>query len=239
MGSSDERSLKPATDIAIASSLIASMRERVPTIMVVDDDRRVLATLSLAIRDAGFSTIEVDNGSSALELCVNSPPSLVVLDYDLPGLSGIELAEKWNATRAFPYIFLSACADDAPVHRAVQAGAMAYLVKPIDPIRLIPTIHACLQRFSELSRLRGESLQLNAARQAARDTNVVVGLLMERLRLTETEAYNRLRQYSRGQSRRIADVATEILSACQTLNQAVADIGLSTGKSKHRVNLEL
>jgi response regulator NasT len=86
-----------------------------------------------------------------------------------------------------------------------------------------------MRRFSELAALRGESVQLNSALKSARATSIVVGLLMERLKLTEKEAYDRLRQYCRSHNRKITDVALEILGAAERMNSTLTAISGAQG----------
>ena len=195
-----------------------------PTVLLVDDDRLILATLSHGLREGGFHTIETANSVDALQICAKSPPSIAIVDYDLPGMTGLDIAKALQVTPAFPLVFLSAYGDESIVNAAINLGAMAYLVKPIDPARLVPTIRAVIQRFAELSALRGESAQLGMALKATRATSIVVGLLMERLRLSEKQAYDQLRQFCRSQNRKVTDVATEILGATENLNSVLASI---------------
>lgn len=198
--------------------------DRKPTVLLADDDRLVLATLSQGLRSLGFPTVEVSSGAAALRYCLETPPDIAVVDYDMPDVSGLEIARALHPA-TFPLVFLSAYGDDSIVRAAAELGAMAYLVKPIDPLHLVPTIHMALQRFSEMSALRGESVQLNSALKAARATSIVVGLLMERLQLTEKEAYDRLRKYCRSHNRKITEVAAEILGATERLHAALSEIG--------------
>ncbi|HTQ37203.1 MAG TPA: response regulator [Steroidobacteraceae bacterium] len=195
--------------------------------LLADDDRLILATLSQGLRSAGFPTIEAASGREALQLCLQSPPDIAILDYELPDISGLEVARALQPA-AFPLIFLSAYGDDQIARAAADLGVMAYLVKPIDPVQLVPAIHTAILRFSELAALRGESAQLNAALKAARTTSIVVGLLMERLKLTEKDAYDRLRQYCRSHNRKITEVALEILGTTERMHSLLAAIAAAT-----------
>jgi response regulator NasT len=202
--------------------------------LLVDDDRLILATLSHGLREGGFRTVEAASGADALQLCIQNPPTVAVIDYDLPGLSGLEVAKALQPSSTFPLVFLSAYGDDNIVNAAVELGAMAYLVKPIDPAKLVPTIRTVIQRHTEIAALKGQSAQLSSALKATRATSIVVGLLMERLRLSEKQAYERLRQHCRSQNRKVTDVAADILSAAEMLNSALESVGaaLSAGKSR-------
>ena len=198
-----------------------------PTVLLVDDDRLILVTLSQGLRNAGFRTVEANSGEEALRIVESTSPNIAIIDYDMPGMSGLKIAEALQSAKAFPLIFLSAYDDEWIVHAAAEVGAMAYLVKPLDPLQLVPTIRTALRRFKDLNALQGESLQLNAALKSSRAISIVVGLLMERMQLCEKEAYDRLRQYCRSNNRKVTDVAAEILSTTDRLNSVLADIGRS------------
>ncbi|MFO7324122.1 MAG: response regulator [Pseudomonadota bacterium] len=195
------------------------------TILLVDDDRLILATLSRGLSAGGFRTLEAACGADALKVCAENPPCIAIIDYDMPGMTGLELLARLQSDGRFPVIILSAYGDETIVSKAVELGAMAYLVKPIDPSKLVPTIRTVIRRYNELAALRTESAQLNSALKAARATSVVVGLLMERLRLTEKQAYERLRQFCRSHNRKVTEVASEILGTAEQLNAFIADIG--------------
>lgn len=203
--------------------------ESKPTVLLADDDPLILATLSQGLRSVGFPTVEAASGAAALQYCRESPPGVAVIAHDMADVSGPEIARALQPA-SFPLIFLSTRGDDQVVRTAADLGAMAYLVKPIDPLHLVPTIHMAMLRFSEMAALRGESAQLNNALKAARSTSIVVGLLMERLCLTEKEAYDRLRAYCRSNNRRITEVAAEILGAAERLHGSLSAIGAAACK---------
>lgn len=209
-------------------SAIQTVVPEPPKVLLVDDDQLILATLSRGLAAGGFTTVVAANGAEALRKCIEDPPSVAIIDYDMPGMTGLDVLRTLQASAAFPVMLLSAYGDDTIVKEAVELGAMAYLVKPVDPSKLVPTIRAVIQRFAELAALRGESAQLSTALKAARATSVVVGLLMERLRLTEKQAYDRLRHFCRSNNRRVTDVAVEILNATEQMNAVL------TGISEHQ-----
>jgi two-component system, response regulator PdtaR len=218
--------------LPVTNAAAAHTEESPPTVLLVDDDRLILATLAHGLRESGFRTIEAASGADALRLCAEHPPSVAIIDYDLPGMTGLQIAKALQPGASFPMIFLSAYGDDRIVSAAVNLGAMAYLVKPVDPTRLVPTIRAVLQRYSELAALRGESAQLSLALKTTRATSVVVGLLMERLQLSEQQAYERLRHYCRSQNLKVTDVATDILGATDRLHSVVAGISKTPAAAK-------
>ena len=95
----------------------------------------------------------------------------------MPGLNGLEAAALFAQQRQ-PFMFLSAYSDDALVSAAISAGALAYVVKPIDPIHLVPTIRTAIQRAREIAALVEQGERLTKTIDTNRDVSVAVGLLM-------------------------------------------------------------
>ncbi|MCX7171485.1 MAG: response regulator, partial [Proteobacteria bacterium] len=91
-------------------------------LLVADDDRVVLFTLSEGLRQAGFDVIEARDGLQALTLCQSEAPQLALLDIRMPGMDGLELARRLRDETAVPFLFFSAYNDEAYVQRAVEIG---------------------------------------------------------------------------------------------------------------------
>lgn len=192
--------------------------------LLVDDDRLILATLAQSLRSAGFITTEADSGAAALQRYADGPPDLAIVDYDIPDMNGLEITRALQTVSPVPVIFLSAYGDDGVVSAAAEAGAMAYVVKPIDPPKLTPTVYTVLKRFEDYKTLRGESAQLTSALKSTRTTSIVVGLLMARMNLSERQAYDRLRHYCRSRNRKVVEVASEILGTAELFNNTLSEI---------------
>jgi two-component system, response regulator PdtaR len=79
-----------------------------PCILLVDDDPIILETFGESLRGAGFEVIEARDGARALQICIAQTPALAVIDYAMPGLSGVELARQLVAQTDVPFLFLSA-----------------------------------------------------------------------------------------------------------------------------------
>lgn len=109
-------------------------------ILVVDDDRLVLATVAHGLTQAGYAVIDADNGDDAILLTREHRPRLALLDIRMEGLTGFDVAEYLRDVAGVPFMFLSAFADE-PTRAKVQAlGARAYLVKPLDVAQIVPTV---------------------------------------------------------------------------------------------------
>ena len=204
--------------------------DRPPAILVVDDDRLVLATLSQGLRDAGYEVIEAASGEEALRLCAERRPDIALLDTRMPGLSGIDVARELRGME-IPFLFLSAYGDDAVVRAAVEQGALSYLVKPVDVPQIVPAIQAALVRGAEAGQMRANERHLTTALASGREISVAIGLLMDRLHLTEEQAFDALRTHGRAQRRRVAELAAELVDAAERLNTLLRAVAQSVGKN--------
>jgi len=113
-------------------------------ILVVDDDRLVLATVTHGLAKAGYEIIDADNGDDAILLAREHRPDLALLDIRMEGMSGFDVAAYLRESLQTPFMFLSAFADDATVAQVKALGAVAYLVKPLDITQIVPTVEAAL-----------------------------------------------------------------------------------------------
>ena len=182
------------------------------TILVVDDDRLILFTLAKGLRDAGYTVIEADSGELAIEMCTDISPDLAVLDIHMPGLSGLEIGQWLKEQTCTPFIFLSAYNDQTTVKQATDSGALGYLVKPLDVDRILPTVQAALARAEDMRQLQQNEQHLNSALKGNRDISLAMGILMERKKIGQQEAFELLRGSARNQRRKTAEIAAEIIA---------------------------
>lgn len=197
------------------------------SVLLVDDDRLVLATLVRGLAAAGFEVSGVTDGRQALERCEHQAPDLVVIDYDMPRMSGLEVAEALQKRALAPFMFLSAYADPDVVDKVAAAGALGYLVKPIDTPQLVPAIRTALKRAAQAQSMKRDIERLGEALQGSRDVSVVTGLLMERFSLDQDTAYEKLRHYARSHRRKISEVSAEILTRADQLRSTLQSISRS------------
>lgn len=201
------------------NDMFADKTARKTRVLLVDDDRLVLATLAKGLRQWGYEVAEASSGEAGLKFALETRPDIVLLDENMPRMSGLEVAKALRAQTAIPFIFLTAYGDSEIVRQAADLGAMGYLVKPIDISQIVPAIEAALARSKELTRLRDTENQLSTALASGRETSMAVGILMVRERLDRNAAFELLRDYARSQRRKIGEVADELLSAIETANQ--------------------
>ena len=195
-------------------------------ILVVDDDRLVLASLTRGLREAGYEVSEASNGEHAFELARSRNPDLALLDVRMPGMSGIELGRLLREHTGVPFLFLSAYGQPDIVKHAAEHGALGYLVKPLDIPQILPSIEAALARAGEIRKLRDTEAQLNEALANSREISTAVGVVMERAHLGHKEAFEALRNHARAQRRKVQDIAKDVISGVETINRV---LGVKSG----------
>jgi putative two-component system response regulator len=110
-------------------------------IFVVDDDRYVLESVSMLLRDAGFAVTAFSNGQDAIRKFVSEPVDLVLTDINMPGMTGIELLEKIRYLDSeTPVLLMTAYADLDTAVKAIQKGAFDFIIKPYRPPYLVHAI---------------------------------------------------------------------------------------------------
>jgi response regulator NasT len=192
------------------------MTEAKGRILVVDDDRLVLATVVHGLAQAGYEVIDADNGDDAILLAREHRPELALLDIRMEGKTGFDVAEYLRDVAHVPFMFLSAFAD-APTRAKVESlGALAYLVKPLDVGTIVPTVDAVLARLRRGAAAAGsvgaaapeataapvagaaDAAMSSAVPAASAPADAVVpiaiGILMHRFSLTRAQAAARLQQ---------------------------------------------
>jgi AmiR/NasT family two-component response regulator len=181
------------------------------SILLVTGDKLTSMTVGGALRSTGFEVMEASDGVTALETCLTKRPALAVIDDLRSDSDGIQLAQQLTERFFVPFVYLSAYDDEAIISAAVAAGAMAYLVKPIDAPQIVPVVRAALRRSQELRALQSQTERLTAAVQTGKQIGIATGLIMANLRLDQQEAFERLRRQARARRARLEDFAAELL----------------------------
>lgn len=118
-------------------------------ILIVEDERPIREMIAYGLRRAGFEVREAEDCRGARQQLVDQPPDLVLLDWMLPDMSGLELAKRLKRereTRELPIILLTARAEEADKVAGLEGGADDYMTKPFSPRELVARINAVLRR---------------------------------------------------------------------------------------------
>jgi two-component system, OmpR family, phosphate regulon response regulator PhoB len=120
-------------------------------ILVVEDEQAVREMVCFALRQAGFEPLEAEDAVAARRLVADLSPDLVLMDWMLPGTSGIEMTrelKQGELTRELPVIMLTARGEEDDKVRGLECGADDYVTKPFSPRELIARIRALLRRLA-------------------------------------------------------------------------------------------
>jgi response regulator NasT len=186
-------------------------------ILVVEDDRLVLAGLASGLEDRGYLVVTATTGEEAVSLADTAQPDLVLMDICLPGISGIEAARRIQENMNVPVIFLSAHDSEEVVRVAIALGSLSYLVKPITIAQLVPAVESALARSRDISKLRSSEEHLSTALTQSREISVAIGILMERYNASAEDIFAMLRAHARKTRLKTSDVAKEVISGALRL----------------------
>jgi two-component system response regulator ChvI len=116
------------------------------SIALVDDDRNILTSVSIALQAEGFATRVYSDGETALKAIVDNPPDLAVLDVKMPRMDGMELLRRLREKSDLPVIFLTSKDEELDEALGLAMGADDYIAKPFSQRLLIARIRALLRR---------------------------------------------------------------------------------------------
>lgn len=200
-------------------------------ILVLDDDRLVLATVVHGLTQAGYEVIDADNGDDAILLAREHRPELALLDIRMEGKTGFDVAEYLRDVCRIPFMFLSAFSDEATTAKVEALGAVAYLVKPLDVGKIVPTVDAVLARLRAGARSPAPAPAPASAGDAAAAAVAVpqdmlaiaVGVVMHRYSLTRERAWQRIRRLAQEQGLTPELQALRLVQAVEELARGAAD----------------
>jgi response regulator NasT len=187
-------------------------------ILIAEDNDLVSLTLEEQLKDLGYEVLGIArSGTEAISLTNRLNPDLIIMDIRMPEMDGTEAAARIRSQRAVPIIMLTAYADKETIRKAEAAGALGYLVKPVNENELPPAINIALARFRDIQSLHSEIAELQDSLEARKMVERAKGILMQRLGLSEREAYERLRQRARDKRIKMKDIAQAIIEAEELL----------------------
>ncbi|MDQ3808984.1 MAG: response regulator transcription factor [Chloroflexota bacterium] len=161
-------------------------------ILLVDDDHELIDLLAFALQRAGLEPIQAHDGSTALRLCRESEPDLVVLDINLGGSSGLDVLRELRRESKLPVIMLTALDSEEDKVRGLELGADDYLTKPFSHRELIARIRAQLRRSGQdwqprrrasQTRLQVGPITLDLAEHSVTKAGQLVSLTVTEFRL--------------------------------------------------------
>jgi two-component system, response regulator PdtaR len=183
-------------------------------VVVAEDEAIIRLDLKEMLEEEGFEVVgEAADGDAALRLAQEQRPHLVIMDIKMPGLDGLQAAERITEQDLAAVLILTAFSQRELVHRAAEAGAMGYVVKPFQKSDLMPAIEIALARYSQLSALKRETASVSEQLAVRKLVDRAKGKLRDRDGRSEADAFRLLQKRAMDERRPLRAVAEDILGA--------------------------
>jgi AmiR/NasT family two-component response regulator len=181
-------------------------------VVLAEDEALIRLDLKEMLEEEGYEVVgEAGDGESAVRLARELDPDLVILDIKMPGLDGLSAAERITGERLAPALILTAFSQKELVERAAKAGAMGYLVKPFQKADIIPAIELAVARFGETVALEREVSDLSERLETRKLVDRARGILMDRYRMKEADAFRFLQKTAMDRRLRLREVARRVV----------------------------
>jgi AmiR/NasT family two-component response regulator len=201
--------------VTVADQQASDQEEKRPArrVVVAEDEALIRLDIVESLKDAGYDVVgEAANGQEAIDAAQKHKPDVVIMDVKMPGMDGITAAKTITDEGIAPVVMLTAFSQQSLVKKASDAGAMAYVVKPFVPEKLLPAIEIAISRFEQMNVLRSQVSDLTERFAARKKVDRAKGLLMENMGLSESEAFRWIQKTSMDRRLTMAEVADAVIS---------------------------
>jgi response regulator NasT len=181
-------------------------------ILICDDEPIIRMNLKAMLSELGFDDVlECGDGKRAVEMALGSYPDLVILDVSMPVMDGITAASEISKKLKIPMILLTNAYDAATVKRASESGIAAFLTKPLRKQDLLPALEIALHHVEEIEELKEKIEDLRETIENRKIIEKAKGMLMEKNRLPEADAYRAMQKMAMDKRKNLRQVADGIL----------------------------
>ena len=186
-------------------------------ILIAEDETLIRMDLAEMLRENGYEVIgEATNGEEAITLANELKPDLAILDVKMPKLDGITAAE--TIVKISPVLMLTAFSQKDLVERALDAGVMAYVVKPFTIDDLIPAIEIATTRHTQMIALQNEVADLTERLETRKLVDRAKGILMQAMKLSEPDAFKWIQRTAMDKRVSMKQVAEAVIDPSSAQN---------------------
>jgi AmiR/NasT family two-component response regulator len=181
------------------------------SVIVVDDEPLMVELLSRTLKDLGHETVATGtDGLQAVELARKHKPDLIVIDYAMPNMDGMDAAEIIMKELAIPIVLSTGRTDDTTLQRARKADIHSYLVKPFHREQLKTAITMAMVRHHEKLASAAKIAELQSELTVVIAVDHAAALLMEKFRIDRRDAIEKLETAARARSCSLLDAARAV-----------------------------
>lgn len=190
-------------------------KQHMPTrIILAEDDSVIRMDLREELQRQGYLVVgDVGDGQSAINLARELHPDLVIMDIRMPVLDGIEAARALTGERLAPVMLITGFSDNELIERAREAGVVSYITKPFRDSDIKPAIEIAIARFQEFRGLETQVKTLEEQLAMRKVVEKAKGMLMEKYKLSENDAFKRIQRLSMNNRKTMREVAEALLLA--------------------------
>ena len=182
-------------------------------VVIAEDEAIIRLDLRETLESAGYEVVaDTGRGDEAVKLVSEYKPEVVILDIKMPGIDGIQVAREIGTTEDTAVVILTAFSQRELIDEAVEAGALAYLVKPYQQSDLVPAIEIARRRHQEMRELTDQAKTLEDRLKARKVIEKAKGLLIESTSLNEDEAFRFIQTTAMSDRKTMVEVAEEVIS---------------------------
>lgn len=184
-------------------------------IIIVDDEPLTRVDLREMLEIAGYNVVgEATDGFEAIELCKKYQPDLVIMDVQMPILDGLSAGKKIMSEKmAKAILMLTAFSDETNRKKALEFGAVGYLVKPLDEKSFIPMVEMGVAKGKEVDKLQNDVTKLSEKLENRKTIEKAKGIIMKANGINEETAYQQIRKLSMDKRCPMIEVAEMIVIA--------------------------
>jgi len=160
-------------------------------VVIAEDEAIIRLDLKEILEEEGYEVVgETGRGDEAVQLVKDAKPDVVILDIKMPGKDGLAVAKAVTEERLAAVLILTAFSQRNLVDEAVDAGALAYLVKPFQKAELVPAIEMALGRFRQIRDLESDNRTLEEQLETRKMVDRAKDMLMDRHHMAANDAFS-------------------------------------------------
>lgn len=183
--------------------------------VIADDEVLIRMYIRGILESNGYEVAgEAEDGMDAVAICREQKPDFVIMDINMPVMTGLEAARVINEEKLAGFIIvLTAYRDKEIAEKAVNLDIMGYIVKPVDEAVLIPAIKIAQNKYRQIQEIEREFSKTKETLDDRKYVERAKGMIMERRNLTEKEAFAYIRKLSMDKGKPMAEISKILLKA--------------------------